>query len=63
MIIIIYKIKLINLIIKRILIKFKIYFIFKYIYTNSLLFSYIYKIINISSIIKEKAKDLNNLIL
>ena len=50
----IYKTKSINLIIKRILIKLKIYFIFKDIYTSSLLFLYIYKIINISLIIKKK---------
>ena len=52
-----------NLIIKRILIKIEIYFIFENIYINSLLFSYIYKIINISSIIKKEMKDSNNLLL
>ena len=54
MIIIIYKIELMNLIIKRILIKFKIYFIFKNIYTSLLLSLYIYKIINIFLIIKKR---------
>ena len=52
-----------NLIIKRILIKIKIYLISENIYTSFSLFSYIYKIINISLIIKEKAKDSNNSLL